>query len=92
MNPFVHLIVTLLGLYSWVLMAQIIMFWLIYFKIINPYQPAIAKIYEVLTRLTAPVLSRIRRFLPPLNGVDLSPIALFVLLYFLQDLIIYYLG
>ena len=92
MNPFVNLIVTLLGLYSWVLMAQIVLFWLIYFKIVNPYQPAIAKIYQVLTRLTEPVLERIRKVVPPINGVDLSAIILFVGLYFLQNLLIYYLG
>jgi YggT family protein len=92
MNPFVNLIVTLLSLYSWVLMAQIILFWLIYFKIVNPYQPVIAKIYQVLTKLTEPVLDRIRKVVPPINGVDLSAIILFVGLYFLQNLLVYYLG
>lgn len=92
MNPFVNLIVTLLGLYKLVLFVQIALFWLIYFKVVNPYQPIIAKIYNLLTRLTEPVLERIRKVIPPINGVDISAIILFVAIYFLQDTLVYYLG
>lgn len=92
MNPFVNLIVTLIQLYSYALFAQIILFWLIYFKIVNPYQPFVAKVYTFLNKLIEPALSRIRKLLPPMNGIDLSAIALFVGLYFVQNLIVYYLG
>lgn len=92
MNPFVNLIVTLIQLYSYALFAQIILFWLIYFKIVNPYQPFVAKVYTFLNKIIEPALSRIRKFLPPMNGVDLSAIALFVGLYFVQNLLVYYLG
>ena len=91
MNPFVNLIVTLLGLYKLVLFVQIALFWLIYFKVVNPYQPVISKFYKLLTQLTEPVLARIRKVIPPINGVDLSAIILFVGIYFLQDLLVYYL-
>ena len=92
MNPFVNLIVTLIQLYSYALFAQIILFWLIYFKIVNPYQPVVMKIYSFLNKLIEPALSRIRKLLPPVNGVDLSAIALFVGLYFVQNLLVYYLA
>ena len=92
MNPFVNLILTLIQLYSYALFAQIILFWLIYFKIVNPYQPIVAKVYAFLSKLIDPALSRIRRFIPPINGVDLSAIILFIGLYFLQNLIVYYLA
>lgn len=92
MNPFVNLIVTLIQLYSYALFAQIILFWLIYFKVVNPYQPFVAKVYTFLNKLIEPALSRIRKFLPPINGIDLSAIALFVGLYFVQNLLVYYLA
>lgn len=90
MNPFVNLIITILSLYSWVLISQILLFWLIYFRIVNPAQPLVSKVFSVLNQLTEPVLRRIRAVLPPVNGIDLSPIALFLALYFLQDFLVYY--
>jgi YggT family protein len=63
------------------------MHWLIHFSIINQYQPLVQKIFKTLKQLIEPVLSRIRSILPSMNGLDLSPIVLFLLIYFIKDVI-----
>lgn len=90
-NPFINLIASIIALYKWVLVAWIISSWLIAFNIINTYQPAVQKVLYVLNRLTAPVLDTIRKFIPPIGGIDLSAIILFLLLGFLRDALYQYL-
>lgn len=90
MNSLVHLITTVIDLYIWVLIASAILSWLIAFKVVNTYNRAVATIGEVLYRLTEPLLAPIRRILPMMGGVDLSPVVLILLLVFLKNLIIEY--
>lgn len=92
MNPFVNLLINIISLYNFVLFVYIVLSWLIGFGIVNKHQPVVRKIYDVLHRLTEPVLSRIRRYMPDLGGIDLSPIVLIFVLYFLRDFLAYYLG
>lgn len=92
MNPFVNLIVNVISLYNLILFIYIVLSWLIGFGIVNKNQPVVRKVYDVLARLTEPVLARIRRYMPDLGGIDLSPIVLLFVLYFLQDFLVYYLG
>ncbi|MCE2516642.1 MAG: YggT family protein [Alphaproteobacteria bacterium] len=70
-----HLIFTI---YLWSLLALIIASWLIAFKVLNPYQPAVRMILRLLNRVHEPILRPIRdwqyRVIPNLGGVDLSPI------------------
>jgi len=89
-NPFIDLIATVLNLYGWVLLVHIIMVWLIYFDILNRYNRPIQRINDVLYRLTEPVLSRIRSFIPPIGGVDMSPIIVFILIRFLINALYQY--
>ncbi|MFN7095680.1 MAG: YggT family protein [Burkholderiales bacterium] len=77
-------------LYNWVLIAWVILSILISFNIVNQYQPIVKKIWIALERLTEPVLSRIRRYLPDLGPIDLSPIVLIVLLNFLESVLYNY--
>ncbi len=81
-NPLVWLITTVLNLYSWVVIIYIILQWLIIFNIINQYQPFVRTVMQFLSRLVEPALRYIRRFIPAVNGVDLSPIALLILVGF----------
>jgi YggT family protein len=90
MNAIANLITTVISLYIWILIASAIMSWLIAFKVVNTYNRVVASIAEVLYRLTEPVLAPIRRVLPTMGGLDLSPIVLILLLYFLRDLVIEY--
>lgn len=90
-NPFIDLIGAIIGLYNWVLIVWIILNWLVSFNIVNRYQPVVRKVMEVLDRLTEPVLWHIRRFLPPIAGIDLAPIALFLALGFVKGMLYTYL-
>ena len=89
-NPVIWLILTLLNLYFWVILITVIMSWLIGFNVINGANPYVRQISYALHRLTEPLLRPIRRFLPDLGGIDISPIFLLLALQFLQYIIVYY--
>lgn len=84
MEPFVNLASKVIYLYTLVLIVACIISLLISFNILNRYQPLVARIYDVLLRLTEPLLAPIRRYMPDLGGVDISPIVLILALNFLD--------
>ena len=84
-----RLIDTVITLYIWILIAQAILSWLIAFNIINSYNQFVSRVIEFLWRITEPALRPIRRFVPLIGGVDVSPIVLILVLYFLRDLFRY---
>lgn len=89
-NPFVNLLGMILHLYEWALIIYIVMGWLMYFDIINRGQTFVAKVYEVLSRILEPVLLYIRRVVPPISGIDLSAIVMFLGIFFLRDMLYTY--
>ena len=86
-GPVLELIYRLIDIYVWVLIIGVIMSWLIAFNIINLSNQFVRTVYEVINRLTEPLLAPIRRILPDLGGVDISPVILILLLYFAQGVI-----
>ncbi|MFZ5677311.1 MAG: YggT family protein [Pseudomonadota bacterium] len=90
MHPVLWLIVTILDIYFWILIAAVVMSWLIGFNIINGHNDIVRQIRYALYRLTEPVLGPIRRFLPDLGGIDLSPLVALIALQFIRYLVIYY--
>ena len=91
-NPIVWLLLTILQLYSYIVLAYVIMSWLIAFNVINTHNRFVYLVNDFLNRATEPVLRPIRRFLPNLGGIDLLPIVLFLLIMFLQRLIVHYIA
>ena len=89
-NPFLWLILTILDIYFWIILAMVIMSWLIGFNVINGSNPYVRQISYALHRLTEPFLGPIRRMLPDLGGIDISPIVLLLALQVLRYLIVYY--
>jgi YggT family protein len=89
-NPFIWLILNLLNIYFYIILITVIMSWLIGFNVINGSNPYVRQIRYALQRLTEPLLAPIRRFLPDLGGIDISPIILLIALQFVQYLIVYY--
>ncbi len=83
LNPFVSLIANVLWLYMYVVIAWAILATLISFKIVNSYQPVVQRVMYTLDKLCEPVLKRIRRYMPDLGGVDISPIVLILLINFM---------
>jgi YggT family protein len=85
-----NLIDTVLYLYTWVLIIWVVMSWLIAFNVINTRNRAVYMIGDFLNRLTEPALRPIRRVIPNFGGIDLSPLVLILLLYFLRNLLFEY--
>lgn len=80
-----------LRIYTWLVIAMVIVSWLVAFNVINTRNDFVRMVYDFLHRVTEPALARIRRFLPDLGGVDLSPIVLLLGVFFIQQVIIRYL-
>lgn len=90
LNPFVILLVQIIGWYNLALVVFIILQWLLHLKIINPYSPFVNKVNITLYKLIEPVLMKIRKFMPDLGGIDLSPLVLFLALGFMKNVLITY--
>ena len=84
MNPIFFLLIELLEIYKWIVIAAVIVSWLIAFNVINTYNNFVRSLLHLLNALTEPVFRRIRKFLPAVGGLDLSPIVVFVIILFLQ--------
>lgn len=69
----------------WVFLIMIIMSWLISFNVINTRNDFVAAVWRVVNAITEPILRPIRRVLPSMGGLDLSPIVVFVIIFFLQN-------
>ncbi|GAA0581106.1 YggT family protein [Rhizomicrobium electricum] len=88
-NPVIWLIVTLLDIYSWIVLAAVIMSWLLAFNVVNYHNNIVRSVVRFLDVLTEPVFRQVRRFLPTLGGLDLSPIVVFIAIIFLQKLVVW---
>ena len=77
----------LLSIVWWIFLIMIIMSWLINFNVINTRNQFVATVWRVVNQITDPILKPIRRIVPPLGGLDLSPIIVFVIIFFLQSFI-----
>lgn len=88
MPGFVHLLIQLIGVYIWLIVANAVLSWLVAFNVVNPSNNVVRAIGDFLYRVTEPALGPIRRRMPDLGGIDISPIVLIFALVILQDLII----
>ena len=87
MSSILWLIMTILQLYIYVIIAMVIMSWLVAFGIVNRSNPYVRQFSYVLDRLTEPVFRPIRRILPDLGGLDISPVIVLLGIMFLQRFI-----
>lgn len=90
MRAVLDIILLILDLYWWIVIAMIIMSWLISFNVINTRNQFVASVWRILNQLTEPVLRPIRKIMPNISGLDLSPIILFIIIFFIQRIIAYY--
>jgi YggT family protein len=90
MRALLDVILVILQLYWWVVIAMIIMSWLISFNVINTRNQFVDQVWRTLNALTEPVLNPIRRVMPNFSGLDISPIILFLIILFIQQVIGHY--
>ena len=90
MNSLLGLIIQIISLYKLVLLIYIIATWLISFNVINTSNRFIYSAMEILYRLSEPSLRLVRKYVPTFGNVDISPIIVYLLLWFIQSLLIEY--
>ena len=87
MNSLFILIDQLICLYIWALIIAVVLSWLTAFNMVNTSNRFIYLIIDFFYKITEPPLRYMRRFIPNLGGIDISPILLILLLVFLRNLI-----
>jgi YggT family protein len=85
--PLLKVIMALLSLYGWAVLGAVILTWLNAFNIINGYNRFVFLISAFLFKITEPALYQLRKVVPNIGGVDLSPMALLLLIWFLQEML-----
>jgi len=88
MLALIQTIVMALDLYWWIIIASAIFSWLYAFNVVNSKNQFVGSIGNMLYRLTEPALRPIRRFMPDLGGIDISPIILLLILFFVRQFIL----
>jgi YggT family protein len=84
LNPIAALLIEILEIYKWIVLAAVIVSWLTAFNVINAHNNFVRTLLRILLTLTEPVFRQVRRVVPPISGLDLSPIIVFVIIWFLQ--------
>lgn len=77
----------ILNIVQWLILAQVIMSWLINFQVLNLRQSLVSQIWNALNQLLEPLYSQIRRVIPAVSGIDLAPLLLLIVIFFLQRLV-----
>ena len=88
MHALIGFIAMVISLYIWVIIIGAILSWLIAFDVVNRRNRAVYTIADSLFRLTEPALRPIRKVLPDLGGLDISPVILILGLIFLRDVVL----
>lgn len=88
MHALFSVILLALELYTYVIVGVAILSWLIAFNVVNMHNDLVRSIWTGLNALTEPALKPIRRFLPSMGGMDISPVILLLIIYFIRQLII----
>ena len=90
MRALLDVILLVLQIYIWLLIAAAVLSWLIAFSVLNTRNQLVAMVGDFLYRLTEPALRPIRSLLPNLGGIDISPVILILIIFFLQNVIVRY--
>ena len=90
MRALLDVILIVLQLYVWVLIISAVLSWLVAFNVVNPYNQLVRTISEIVYKLTEPLLAPLPSVLPSIGGLDLSPMVLILIIFFLERVIAYY--
>ena len=81
------LVDNIINIYIWVIIINVIVNWLVAFNVLNTQNRFVYILMDASYKLTSPLLNRIRRFIPNLGSIDVSPIVLILLLIFIRNLL-----
>ncbi len=83
-----QLLVFLLDVFFWIIIIQVVLSWLIAFDVINIKNPQARNLVALIEKATNPIYAPLRRFIPPIAGIDITPIIVIFAIKILQGLII----
>ena len=83
----VDIINLLLSVVTWIIIGQVILSWLLAFKVLNPSSGGVRGFVMALDRITAPLYRPIRRLLPDFGGIDFSPLVILLLIQVIKKLL-----
>ena len=81
------LVDSVINIYIWLIIINVILSWLVSFNILNTQSRFVFAILNATHQLTDPVLNKIRKFIPNLGSIDISPVVLILLLIFIRNLL-----
>ena len=84
MNLIIILLIKALDIYLWLIIANVIVSWLLVFDVLNIRNKWVYKGCDLLNRATNPLAQRLRRFIPPLGGIDLTPMVMMLGIYLIE--------
>jgi len=88
MIALIQTLVFALDIYWWLLIASAIFSWLYAFNVVNPRNQFVGSVGNFLFRITEPVLAPLRRILPDLGGIDISPIIVLLIIFFIRQFLL----
>jgi YggT family protein len=86
--PLLQVLDVVLSLYSWAVIIAVVLSWLVNFNVVNPSNQFVRMVGQTLSQLVDPALNRIRRVLPMFGALDLSPVVLLLIIFFLRRFIV----
>ena len=87
LEPFLYIIALVIDIYFKIVVVEVVLHWLIHFKILEADNKYAKKTMEILEKATEPVYAKIRSKIPPVSGFDLSPFILLLILLFIGRLV-----
>lgn len=82
-----EILMLLLDICFWIIIIQVVLSWLIMFEVINIRNPQAANFVRLIDRITAPVFAPLRKVVPPIAGIDITPIIVIFAIYLLKSLV-----
>ena len=86
MKSIFFLVDSVINIYIWLIIINAILSWLVAFNVLNTQNRFVFTVLNTTHQLTDPVLNKIRRFIPNLGSIDISPVVLILLLIFIRNL------
>lgn len=81
------ILIKLLDIYTWLLIANVMVSWLVAFDVLNIRNGIVNKACRLLDRIVDPPMARLRKFVPPVGGIDFTPMAMLFGIYLIQNLL-----
>ena len=86
MKSIFFLVDSVINIYIWLIIINVMLSWLVAFNVLNTQNRFVFAVLNATHQLTDPVLNKIRRFIPNLGSIDISPVVLILLLIFIRNL------